>query len=546
MKNRPWVNAYPASVPPDLEDFADYETLPAFFESAFARLAEQLALKHANHDLTYLEVDRLTKEFASYLQNLGIKRGTRVAVALPNSVHYIAVAIGTIRAGMVLVNVNPTYTPREYLAQIADAGAEVVVVLESQYEVTKDLLDQTAVSHAVLCDLSDSGWMRFPSPEDDGFTLAPKKAVKLSEAMTQGRRFSYSNPQIRDKDIAVLQYTGGTTGVSKGAMLTHASLLANTAQNAAWFGPSLVNIASPTIVCALPLYHIVSFITLLASIKLGGRTLLISDPRDAGKMLAVLRDNSIHMLPGINTLFGNLMNHADFKMVDWSHLKVTTAGGMATQPRVARRWFALTGCNISEGYGLSETSGTVSCNPPHGNIRVDTVGLPVPSTEIAILDGSENALPLGEIGQIAVRGPQLFSGYWGRLGEAGRYFTDDGFFLTGDLGYFDEHNYLCISGRAKEMILVSGFNVYPNEVEAVTSELEQVLECAAVGIDDEFTGEAVKLVVVLKDSSLSEMAIREHLKANLAAYKRPKVIEFREKLPRSPVGKLLRSMLVVS
>jgi len=539
MNNRPWLKWYPPQVPHDIEPLKDHQTLADFFNASFNHLGERTAIRHENSEYSYSNLDSLSLAIAAYLQTLGLSAGARVAVALPNSPHYVVAAIGVIRAGLVLVNVNPAYTAREFLLQVTDAGAEASILLESQFDAVKDGLSQTQIRHLILCNLRTD---LKPKPGD---LLAHRDgtAVDMPAALSLGMSAIYSPPNSANSDTAVLQYTGGTTGVSKGAMLSHESLLANTAQNFAWFQPALAEVPVPVIACALPLYHIVSFITLLASIKLGGILLLISDPRDSAKMLSKLKEAPFHMLPGINTLFSNLMNDPDFGTVDWSHLKIATAGGMSTQRPVAARWFERTGCAISEGYGLSETSGTVSCNPPHGAIRQGTVGPPAPSTEVMILDEKFQALPLGEIGQIAVRGPQLFKGYWRREAETARFMTKDGFFLTGDLGRIDEQGYLCISGREKEMMLVSGFNVYPSEIEAVAIEMELVLECAAVGIPDEITGEAVKLVVVPRSDALTEESIRQHMKANLTAYKRPKVIEFREKLPRSAVGKLLRSSL---
>lgn len=540
MNNRPWLKWYPPQVPHTIDPLKEYQTLADFFSDSFYRLRDRIAIRHESSELSYSDLDSLSLGIAAHLQTLRLQPGAKVAVALPNSTQYVIAAIGVIRAGMVLVNVNPAYTPREFLLQVSDAEAEVVILLESQFEAVKDGLSQTRVDHSILCNLcSDLKSWR----ERHGTNNVAKSVIDMPEALSLGLSATYSTPKLAKGDTVVLQYTGGTTGVSKGAMLSNESLLANTAQNSAWFYPALADIPIPVFACALPLYHIVSFITLLASIKLGGIMLLITDPRDSTKMLAKLREAPFHMLPGINTLFSNLMNDPEFDTVDWKHLKVTTAGGMATQRPVAARWLERTGCAISEGYGLSETSGTVSCNPPHGNIRQGTVGPPAPSTEVLILDEKFEALPLGKIGQIAVRGPQLFKGYWQRGEETARFMTKDGFFLTGDLGCIDEQGYLCISGREKEMMLVSGFNVYPSEIEAVAIEMEQVLECAAVGVPDELTGEAVKLVVVPRSDALTEESIRQHMKANLTAYKRPKIIEFRTKLPRSVVGKLLRSSL---
>ncbi|BEP62235.1 long-chain fatty acid--CoA ligase [Variovorax sp. V213] len=541
MNNRPWLEWYPPHVPHTIEPLKEYQTLADFFSALFYQFSDRIAIRHESSELSYSTLDSLSLGIAAYLQTLGLEAGAKVAVALPNSPQYVITAIGVIRAGMVLVNVNPAYTAREFLLQVSDAQAEAAILLESQFDAVKDGLPQTKIDHLILCNLRVALKPARESLRADG--AGGKSVIDMPQALSLGMSSTYSTPRLDKNDTVVLQYTGGTTGVSKGAMLSHEGLLANTAQNSAWFQPALADIPVPVFACALPLYHIVSFITLLASIKLGGTMLLITDPRDSAKMLAKLREAPFHMLPGINTLFSNLMNDPEFDTVDWRHLKVTTAGGMATQRPIAARWLERTGCAISEGYGLSETSGTVSCNPPHGDIRQGTVGPPAPSTEVLIVDEKFQALPLGEIGQIAVRGPQLFKGYWQRDAETARFMTKDGFFLTGDLGCIDEHGYLCISGREKEMMLVSGFNVYPSEIEAVAIEMDQVLECAAVGVPDELTGEAVKLVVVPRSDALTEESIRQHMKANLTAYKRPKIIEFRSKLPRSAVGKLLRASL---
>lgn len=541
MNNRPWLKRYPPQVPHTIEPLKEHQTLVDFFNASFYRWGDRIAIRHESSELSYSNLDSLSLGIAAYLQTLGLEAGAKVAVALPNSPQYVIAAIGVIRAGMVLVNVNPVYTAREFLLQVSDAQAEAAILLESQFDAVRDGLPRTQVAHSILCNLRVA-----LEPTRESLRADPagaKSVIDMPQALSLGMSATYSMPKLDKNDTVVLQYTGGTTGVSKGAMLSHEGLLANTAQNSAWFQPALADIPVPVFACALPLYHIVSFITLLASIKLGGTMLLITDPRDSAKMLAKLREAPFHMLPGINTLFSNLMNDPEFDTVDWQHLKVTTAGGMATQRPIAARWLERTGCAISEGYGLSETSGTVSCNPPHGDIRQGTVGPPAPSTEVLILDERFETLPLGEIGQIAVRGPQLFKGYWQREAETARFMTKDGFFLTGDLGCIDEHGYLCISGREKEMMLVSGFNVYPSEIEAVAIEMDQVLECAAVGVPDELTGEAVKLVVVPRSDALTEESIRQHMKANLTAYKRPKIIEFRTKLPRSAVGKLLRASL---
>jgi len=541
MNNRPWLPWYPPHVPHTIEPLKEYQTLADFFTGLFYQFSDRIAIRHESSELSYSNLDSLSLGIAAYLQTLGLEAGAKVAVALPNSPQYVIAAIGVIRAGMILVNVNPAYTAREFLLQVSDAQAEAAILLESQFDAVKDRLPQTQVDHLILCNLRVALEPTRESLRAD--RAGAKSVIDMPQALSLGMSATYSTPKLDKNDTAVLQYTGGTTGVSKGAMLSHEGLLANTAQNSAWFQPALADIPVPVFACALPLYHIVSFITLLASIKLGGTMLLITDPRDSARMLAKLREAPFHMLPGINTLFSNLMNDPEFDTVDWQHLKVTTAGGMATQRPIAARWLERTGCAISEGYGLSETSGTVSCNPPHGDIRQGTVGPPAPSTEVLILDEKFETLPLGEIGQIAVRGPQLFKGYWHRDAETARFMTKDGFFLTGDLGCIDEHGYLCISGREKEMMLVSGFNVYPSEIEAVAIEMDQVLECAAVGVPDELTGEAVKLVVVPRSDALTEESIRQHMKANLTAYKRPKIIEFRTKLPRSAVGKLLRASL---
>jgi len=460
-----------------------------------------------------------------------------------------------LRAGLVVVNVNPLYTPRELEFQLKDSGAKAIVIIENFAITLQKCIAETQIKHVVLCAMGDM--LSMPKGALVNFVVRNVKslvpdfdlpgAVKFNQALSRGERAPFVKPVVKSEDIAVLQYTGGTTGVSKGAMLLHRNVIANLLQSEAWNDPVMKRVPAneqPTSVCALPLYHIFAFnVNLLSCMRMGGCSILIPNPRDIPAVCKELSKHRFHIFPAVNTLFNALAHHADFSKVDWSHLVVTLGGGTAVQGATAKLWLEKTGCPICEAYGLSETSPAASSNPVTSQSYTGSIGVPLPSTEMKIIDDDGNEVPVGASGEIVIRGPQVMAGYWQRPDETARVMTPDGFFKSGDVGVMDEHGYFRIIDRKKDMILVSGFNVYPNEVEEVVASLSGVLECAVIGIPDERSGEAVKLVVVKKDPALTEAQVMEHCKHNLTGYKLPRVIEFRAELPKTPVGKVLRREL---
>ena len=557
MNARPWLSAYPEGVPADIDTTA-YASLVELMQESFKRFGDRTAFSFLGRNLTYAELDRLSQVFAAYLQSLGLVAGDRVAIMLPNTLQYPIAVAAVLRAGFVVVNVNPLYTPRELEFQLKDSGAKAIVVLENFGATLQDCLARTCVEHVVLCAMGDRlGWLKgllvnhvVRRVKKMVPTFALPKAVRFNDALAQGERCTLTLPAIHGDDLAVLQYTGGTTGVPKGAELLHRNLVANMLQASEWCGPALKRIPAdeqPTFVCALPLYHIFAFnVNLLSCMRMGGCSILIPNPRDIPAVCKELAKHRFHIFPAVNTLFNALAHHADFNKVDWSHLVVSLGGGTAVQGATAKLWLEKTGCPICEAYGLSETSPAASSNPVTSQSYTGSIGVPLPSTEMQIIDDDGNEVPVGQSGEIAIRGPQVMAGYWQRPDETARVMTADGFFKSGDVGIMDERGYFRIIDRKKDMILVSGFNVYPNEVEDVVSSMPGVLECAVIGIPDERTGEAVKLVVVKKDPALTEALVLEHCKHNLTGYKLPRVIEFRADLPKTPVGKVLRRELRVT
>jgi long-chain acyl-CoA synthetase len=466
----------------------------------------------------------------------------------------VAVA-AILRAGYVVVNVNPLYTPRELEHQLKDSGAKAIVIIENFAATLEKCLAATPVKHVVLCAMGDQLGLlkgalvnyvvRHVKKMVPAFGLPG--AVRFNEAVARGSKGTVKPANLTPDDVAVLQYTGGTTGVSKGAVLLHRNVLANVLQAEAWNEPVMKQVPAneqPTSVCALPLYHIFAFtVGMMLSMRTGGKLVLIPNPRDLPGVLKELSKHRIHSFPAVNTLFNGLANHPDFNTVDWSHLKVSVGGGTAVQSAVAKLWFEKTGCPICEGYGLSETAPIASCNPVTSKDYTGTIGVPVPNTEMKLLDDDGHEVSLGQSGEIAIKGPQVMAGYWQRPDETAKVMTADGFFKTGDIGVMDERGFFKIVDRKKDMILVSGFNVYPTELEDVVSQMEGVMECACVGVPDAKAGEAVKLVIVKKDPALTEAQVRAFCKENLTGYKQPKVIEFRADLPKTPVGKILRREL---
>ena len=553
--DRVWLSSYPEGVPSDI-DFSQYSSLVGLMEESFARYAERTAYSYMGKNISYAQTDAESQALAAYLQSLGLNKGDRVAIMMPNVPQYPVAVAAILRAGYVVVNVNPLYTARELEHQLKDSGARAIVIIENFAATLEKCIAQTPVQHVVLAAMGDRlGWLKGAVVNHvlrkvkklvPAFELP--QAVRFNQALAQGRKLPWRKPEIGPDDIAVLQYTGGTTGVSKGAVLLHRNVIANVLQSEAWNDPVMKRVPAneqPTSVCALPLYHIFAFtVNMMLSMRTGGKTILIPNPRDLPAVLKELSKHTFHSFPAVNTLFNGLANHPDFNKVDWSHLKVSVGGGMAVTPTVAKLWLEKTGCPICEGYGLSETSPSASCNPPTSTEFTGTIGVPIPSTWMKLIDDDgQDVTEPGKPGEIAIKGPQVMAGYWQRPDETAKVMTADGYFKSGDIGTVDARGYFKIVDRKKDMILVSGFNVYPNEVEEVASACPGVLECAAIGVPDEKTGEAVKLVVVRKDPSLTEEQIMAYCRANMTGYKQPRIVEFRDELPKTPVGKILRREL---
>ena len=554
MTERIWLADYTAGVPADI-DPSQYPSLVALLENSFKQYADRTAYSFMGKDISYAETDAQSRALAAYLQSLGLARGDRVAIMMPNVPQYPATVAAILRAGYVIVNVNPLYTARELEHQMKDSGAKAIVIIENFAATLQKCIANTQIKHVVLASMGDrlgglkgmivNFVVRKVKKLVPAFSLPG--AVRYNDAIAKGQGAPFSAPQIGPDDVAVLQYTGGTTGVAKGAVLLHRNLIANVLQSEAWNEPVMKQIPAgeqSTSVCALPLYHIFAFtVNMMLSLRNGGKVILIPNPRDLPAVLKELSKHTFHSFPAVNTLFNGLANHPDFNTVNWSNLKVSIGGGMAVQSAVAKLWLEKTGCPICEGYGLSETSPSATCNPVTSKEFSGTIGLPLPSTYIKILDDNGHEVPLGQAGEIAIKGPQVMAGYWQRPDETAKVMTADGYFKSGDIGIMDERGYTKIVDRKKDMILVSGFNVYPNEIEDVVAGMPGVLEEAAVGVPDEKMGEAVKLVIVKKDPGLTEDAVRKFCHDNLTGYKRPRVIEFRDELPKTPVGKVLRREL---
>ncbi len=554
MTDRPWLSSYPEGVPADI-DASRYPSLVALMEESFSKYADRTAYSFMGKDVSYAETDKQSKAFAAYLQGIGLVKGDRVAAMMPNCPQYPIAVAGILRAGLILVNVNPLYTARELEHQLKDSGAKAIVIMENFGTTLQHCIAATPVKHVVLASMGDR--LGFLKGALVNYVVRNVKklvpdfnlpgAVRFNEALDQGAGRTLQVPSIGPDDVAVLQYTGGTTGVSKGAVLQHRNVIANVLQSEAWNQPVMDKVPAgeqPTSVCALPLYHIFAFtVNMMLGLRTGAKVILIPNPRDLAAVLKELSKHTFHSFPAVNTLFNGLANHPDFHTVNWKNLKVSVGGGMAVQGAVAKLWLEKTGCPICEGYGLSETSPSASCNPTTSTAYTGTIGVPLPSTWLTLLDDDGQPVAPGQAGEIAIKGPQVMAGYWQRPDETAKVMTADGWFKTGDIGVTDERGFFRIVDRKKDMILVSGFNVYPNEVEDVVAQIPGVLECAAVGVPDEKTGEAVKLVIVKKDPALTEAQIKDFCRANLTGYKQPRVIEFRTDLPKTPVGKILRREL---
>ena len=554
LSDRPWLSSYSPGVPADI-DPSQYASLVQLMEESFRQYASRPAYSFMGKEITFGQADALSRALAAYLQDLGLARGDRVAIMMPNVPQYPVAVAAILRAGLVVVNVNPLYTPRELEHQLKDSGAKAIVIIENFASTLEQCVVNTPVKHVVLCAMGDQLGLlkgalvnyvvRNVKKMVPAYNLAG--AVRFKDAIARGTRGAFRKPEIKSDDVAVLQYTGGTTSVSKGAVLLHRNIIANVLQSEAFNQPVMDQVPAneqSTSVCALPLYHIFAFtVGMMLSMRTGGKLILIPNPRDLPAVFKTLSKETFHSFPAVNTLFNGLANHPDFNTVNWKNLKVSVGGGMAVQGAVAKLWLEKTGCPICEGYGLSETSPSASCNPTTNKEYSGTIGVPLPSTYFKLLDDDGNEVPMGQPGEIAIKGPQVMAGYWQRPDETAKVMTPDGFFKTGDIGTVDERGYYKIVDRKKDMVLVSGFNVYPNEVEDVVAKLDGVMECAVVGVADEKTGEAVKLVIVKKNPDLTEAQVREYCRANLTGYKQPKVIEFRTDLPKTPVGKILRREL---
>ena len=552
--DRFWLKSYPPGVPADIDPSA-YSSVVSLFEESFSRHRDKKAYVCMDKALTFGEIDSLSTALGAWLQGRGLKRGARVAIMMPNVLQYPVAVAAVLRAGYVAVNVNPLYTARELEHQLQDSGAEVIIILENFATTLQRVIAQTGIKHVVVASMGDL--LGFPKGLIVNFVVRTMRKmvpawslpghVKSNDALRAGRGMALAKPQLGPDDVAVLQYTGGTTGVSKGATLLHHTLVANLLASEAWMQPGLKRrkiSGQLTIACALPLYHVFAFVTCgLLGLRTGALNVLIPNPRDLAGTIKDLAKYKINVFPAVNTLFNGLANNPEFARLDFSELVISNGGGMAVQEAVAKKWLAITGCPICEGYGLSETSAGVTCNPTDSEAYTGTIGLPLPNVEIRILDDSGKEVPIGQAGEIAIRGPQVMRDYWQQPEETAKVMTPDGFFKSGDIGIMDTRGYTRIVDRKKDMILISGFNVYPNEVEEVVAAHPGVLECAVVGVPDANSGEAVMLFVVRKDPSLTKEALAAYCHQELTGYKRPKYIEFRAELPKSNVGKILRREL---
>jgi long-chain acyl-CoA synthetase len=547
--DRIWLKSYPPGVEPDVR-YDDLRSIGELFNKSVAQYRERPAFECMGKSITFGELDKLSRDFGAWLQSKGLGKGARVAIMMPNVLQYPVALYGTLRSGYTVVNVNPLYTARELEHQLKDSGAEVIVILENFAHTLETVLARTPVKHVVLASLGDM--LGIKGLIVNFVVRNVKKMVpayqlpgarRFNDVLAEGAGRELKPFQVGHDDIAFLQYTGGTTGVSKGAMLLHRNILANIQQVAGWLMLGLKG-ETPTIVTALPLYHIYSLtVNCLLMLKVGGCNILITNPRDIPGFVKELGKHRYNMITGVNTLFNALLHNPDFAKLDFSALKVTGGGGMAVQKAVADRWQQVTGNTLLEGYGLTETSPVATMNPFDLKGYTGSIGMPIPSTEIVIRDDAGKDLPIGGTGEICIKGPQVMAGYWQRPDETAKVMTSDGFLRTGDIGVMDDKGFIRIVDRKKDMILVSGFNVYPNEVEQVVAMHPGVLECAAIGVPDEHSGEVVKLFVVKKDPGLTEQDIIEHCKEQLTGYKRPKYVEFRAELPKTNVGKILRRAL---
>lgn len=550
MANFPWVKNYPDGVPAEIKLY-EYESLADLFEKSCAKFKDRVAFENMGATMTYGEVDRLSRDFAAYLQHIGLRKGDRVAIQMPNLLQFPVAFFGALRAGLTVVNTNPLYTPREMEHQFKDSGAKAIVIVENFASNLEKIVKHTNIEHIIVTKIGDSipglkGWIT------NVVVKHVKKMVPayqldnvkwFNDTLKQGASLTFNKPAIALEDIAVLQYTGGTTGVAKGAQLSHANIVAHNSMITEWFKPYLrQQVTQEIIITAIPMYHIFALtVNGVLMFSVGAKSVLITNPRDIPGFCKELKKHKFTIITGVNTLFNGLLNNPAFAQLDFSYLKGAVGGGMAVQDIVAKKWAQVTGKPLVEGYGLSETSPVLCCNPLDGTHRLGTIGLPMPSTEVAIFDDAGNQLPQGERGEICARGPQVMKGYWEKDNDG--VFFEGGWFKTGDIGMMDTDGFFKIVDRKKDMIKVSGFNVFPNEIENVAAGYPKVLEVAAIGVPDEKSGEAIKLFVTKRDQSLNEDELKKYLHENLTNYKVPKYVVFRTELPKTNVGKILRRAL---
>lgn len=548
-EQRPWLQHYPQGIPANIDADA-FPSLVSVIEDTFEKYGPQKAFSCMGKELTYQQIDQLSRQFGAYLHTRGLQPGDKIALMMPNMLQYPIALYGAFRAGLIVVNTNPLYTPREMKHQFNDSGAKAVIIAENFAANLAAIIKETSITTVITTSIGEL--LGFPKKMVVNFVvrtvkgLVPKydipNTVTFSEAISQGKKFKLPTFTANPDDVVALQYTGGTTGVSKGAMLTNRNLVANMMQIRAWMMPQLKE-KEEIVLCPLPLYHIFAFtVNCMALSSIGSLNVLVTNARDLGSVIKAMKDYPVTLLTGVNTLFNALLNHPDFNSVDFSTLKITVGGAMAIQKAVAERWQQTTGCVLSEGYGMTEASPVVTTNPLNGTGRIGTIGLPIPSTNVRIWDEEKGVCATDEVGEIQVQGPQVMKGYYNRPDETDKTIRD-GWLCTGDMGTMDAEGFVKIVDRKKDMILVSGFNVYPNEIEDVIASHSKVLEVAAVGIPDDKSGEVVKIFVVKKDKSLTEKELIAYCRENLTGYKVPKDVEFRDELPKTNVGKILRRAL---
>lgn len=548
-EQRPWLKNYPKGIPANIDPDA-YPTLVAMFEETFKKYAKRPAFSCMGKTLSYEQVDKLSKNFGAYLHSRGLEAGDRIALMMPNLIQYPVALFGALRAGLLVVNTNPLYTPREMHHQFTDAGVKAIIIAENYATNLQKIINDTEIKTVIVTSFGEM--LGFPKKQLINFVvrnikrIVPKydipNTVSFTEALTQGKKFTLQAYQGTPDDVIILQYTGGTTGVAKGAMLTNRNLVSNMQQIRSWMMPFLKE-QGEIAICPLPLYHIFAFtVNCLAMMNIGALSVLITNPRDLSSVVKVMKTHPFTLFTGVNTLFNALVNYKDFASIDFSSLKVSVGGGMAVQRSVAEKWQKITGCFLSEGYGMTESSPVATTNPLDGTGRLGTIGLPLPSTIMRIVDDQGAALPIGEVGEIQIQGPQVMKGYYDRP-EATANTIKDGWLCTGDIGKMNEEGFFQIVDRKKDMILVSGFNVFPNEIEEVIASHPKVMEVAAVGIPHEKSGQVVKVFIVKKDKSLDKKEIIAFCRENLTGYKVPKEVAFRKDLPKTNVGKILRRKL---